>query len=68
MKAESDLFFKTGELLQFLDHWHSLLPTVPERMQALWIELYERGYIEQEDVQMVQRWLAGCPVGVGVWI
>jgi hypothetical protein len=34
------------------------LPTVPERMQALWIELYERGYIEQEDVKMVQRWLA----------
>jgi hypothetical protein len=27
-------------------------------MQALWIELYERGYIEQEDVKMVQRWLA----------
>jgi hypothetical protein len=27
-------------------------------MEDLWIDLYERGYIERNDVQVVQFWLA----------
>ena len=58
MKAELDLYFKTGKLVDFLSkEWTSKATTVPERMEALWIALYERGYIEENDVTLVQLWL-----------
>lgn len=31
--------------------------TLSERMEQLWIDLYERGYIEEEDVRNMQLWL-----------
>jgi hypothetical protein len=59
MQAELDLYFKSGKLLEFLNDWNATTAqTVPEQMEGLWIELYERGYIELEDVVMMQRWLS----------
>ena len=58
MQAELDLYFKGGKLLEFLSSWTSTATTVPGRMEDLWIDLYERGYIERNDVQVVQFWLA----------
>mmetsp|Transcript_9027 Transcript_9027/g.14490 ORF Transcript_9027/g.14490 Transcript_9027/m.14490 type:complete len:206 (-) Transcript_9027:109-726(-) len=58
MHAELDLYFKGGKLLEFLSTWSSPADNVPESMEMLWIELYERGYIELNDVKVVQLWLA----------
>jgi len=58
MEAELDLYFKAGKLIEFLSKWDHPGDSIPERMEALWIELYERGYIEVEDVKVMQLWLA----------
>jgi hypothetical protein len=57
MQAELDLYFKATTLVEFLSGWSSIAETVPERMEELWIQLYERGYIEADDVKLVQLWL-----------
>jgi len=57
MKAEEDLYYKTKQLLDFLNHWNNPARTIPARMEQLWIALYERGYIELGDVQLLQLWL-----------
>jgi hypothetical protein len=64
MNAEGDLYFKAERLSEFVSKWKSSLPTVPARMEALWIDLYERGYMEEDDVKMVQLWL-GALVQIG---
>jgi hypothetical protein len=57
MQAEEALYYKTGQLLVYLDAWTSNELTLPARMEALWIGLYERGYIELDDVTLAQDWL-----------
>ena len=57
MIAENDLYRKSGKLVEFLSKWDSDHDSIPERMEQLWIDLYERGYIEIEDVMNVQMWL-----------
>jgi hypothetical protein len=55
-------------LVDFLSNWKGTSTTtshpfafpnnyLPARMEQLWIDLYERGYIELEDVRVVQLWL-----------
>ena len=57
-EAEHDLYSKSGKLLEYLQQWdHPDADDIPKRMEALWIDLYERGYIEKEDVTAVQKWL-----------
>ena len=59
MDAELDLYFKAGKLVEFLNNWHpESAQSIPDRMEQLWIALYERGYIEINDVRLVQLWLA----------
>ena len=55
--AEQDLYNKAGKLVDFLSDWDSENNNIPDRMEALWIDLYEHGYIEVEDVYAVQMWL-----------
>lgn len=55
--AEQDLYTKSGKLIEFLSQWDSEHDSIPQRMEQLWIDLYERGYIEVEDVYAVQMWL-----------
>ncbi len=57
MNAELDLYFRSGSLIQFLDEWKGSGDNIPERMENLWIDLFERGYIEENDIKMVQLWL-----------
>lgn len=58
MDAEDALYCKAGKLLDFLSIWDAPdADTIPKRMEQLWIDLYERGYIEVGDVQAVQLWL-----------
>ncbi len=55
--AEQDLYTKSGKLIEFLSEWDSDDDTVPMRMEKLWIDLYEHGYIEIDDVHAVQSWI-----------
>jgi hypothetical protein len=57
MDAESDLYFKTSKLIEFLHGWDDSSDSLPGRMESLWVALYERGYIEIGDVHAVQMWL-----------
>jgi len=57
MNAETDIYFKAYELVKFLSQWHDNSTTVPEAVETLWIALYERTYIERDDVVMMQLWL-----------
>jgi len=65
LQAENDLYAKSEALLEFLskwepnnDHEHSNEDDIPSRMEKLWIDLYERDYIQLEDVTMLQLWLS----------
>ena len=58
MQAELDLYFKSGPLITFLDKWKTSASSIPEKMEQLWIDLYERSYIEINDVKVLQLWLA----------
>lgn len=58
MKAEGDLYFKSDKLIDFLHNWESAEKSIPSRMEQLWIDLYERGYHEEDDVELVQKWLS----------
>ena len=55
--AERDLYDKSGQLIEYLSEWDSVSDTIPKRMEDLWIDMYERGYIEIDDVFAVQLWL-----------
>jgi hypothetical protein len=57
-EAEHDLYAKSSKLLEFLQNWDEPSgDSIPERMEKLWIDLYEHDYIELEDVYAVQYWL-----------
>jgi len=57
LSAENDLYLKSGKLVEFLAEWDTDHRSIPGRMEQLWIDLYERGYVEIEDVKAVQMWL-----------
>lgn len=64
MQAEDDLYRKTEALLEFLNQWQPTTlddessDSIPARMEAMWIDLYERDYIQLEDVNILQLWLS----------
>lgn len=55
--AESVLHSKSEHLIEFLQHWKSDASSLVERTEELWIALYNEGYIEQQDVIILQLWL-----------
>lgn len=56
--AEADVYTKTSSLLAFLDSWSPKeAETLPEFIFELWIELYERDYIELHDVESIKEYL-----------
>ena len=63
-QAELPLYKKAGPLIDFLTKWDSSSNTLPDRIQDLWIDLYEYGYIEMQDISLVQEWL-GALIQVG---
>jgi len=68
LNAEHDLYMKSGKLIDFFSGWEPQgeggYDLIPARMEQLWIDLYERGYIEIEDVTAAQIWL-GTLVQIG---
>ena len=66
LKSEEDLYEKTHKLIEFLNDWESEAENLPARMEELWIEAYERDYIQIDDVYMLQEWLkALLAIGYG---
>eukprot|EP00985_Skeletonema_marinoi_P035169 scaffold45832_cov672-Skeletonema_marinoi.AAC.1 len=57
LNAEQDLYNKAGELITYLSSWTSSETSLAERLEHLYIGLYEHGYIELEDVTRAQFWL-----------
>ena len=57
LEAERDLYMKSKHLVEFLGQWKGEGLTTVEQMEELWIALYERKYIEYEDVELIQLWL-----------
>lgn len=57
MSAEDDIYMKSKKLIEFLGSWKSEGESIVERMEDLWIALYERTYIEIRDVELMQLWL-----------
>ncbi|CAJ1936581.1 unnamed protein product [Cylindrotheca closterium] len=55
--AENDLYIKSGKLIEFLSSWDSEHLHFPTRVEQLWIDLYERSYIELDDAVAMQKWL-----------
>ena len=55
--AEMDLYLKTDALIKFLLSWKPQTTTLPGLIEELWIAVYERDYINKEDVELVQTWL-----------
>jgi hypothetical protein len=57
MESEKDLYYKSNKLVDYLHDWESDKPSLPAPTEELWIGLYERGYIEETDIKLVQLWL-----------
>ena len=57
LKAEQDLYMKSEQLVEFLGEWKGRGTTLVERMEQLWIALYEREYIDLKDVELMQLWV-----------
>lgn len=55
--SESDLYLKTAALVEFLSDWRSVAPTLVERIEQLWVELYRRNFVDKKDLQLAQAWI-----------
>ena len=57
LSAEDDLYKRGEQLVEFLSSWRSDAGDLASRLQELYIALYERDYIEEEDVVLIHMWL-----------
>lgn len=64
-QAEIPLYLKTSSLVEFLNSWRNSFfnnsshkeRSTEDLMESLYVELFERGFIEEHDVFSVQLWL-----------
>jgi len=59
MTSEMPLYRQSLRLLDYLTREWRPDPKahLPARIERLWIDLYEREYIEKDDVTQLQHWL-----------
>ena len=57
LNAEQHLYMRSSKLVDFLNEWFGMGDTLVERMEELYIALYEHDYIELDDVYSLQLWL-----------
>ena len=57
MQAEQDLYYKTPEMIRHLHEWESSAVSLPQRLEELVVNLYEHGFIEENDVRLYQEWI-----------
>ena len=55
--SEDHLYTRAKQLVQFLGSWQGRGSSIVARTEELWIALYEREYVELEDVKLIQLWL-----------
>ena len=55
--SEWDLYIKSKQMIDYLGDWKGKGRALVERMEEVWVALYERQYIELDDVEVVQLWL-----------
>lgn len=58
LSAEDDLYKKGEQLVDFLLSWRSTADSLKKRVLELYIAMYERAYLEEKDVLLVQLWLS----------
>jgi hypothetical protein len=58
LSAEDDLYKRGEQLVDFLSSWKSDADSLMNRIQELYIALYERDYIQKKDVHLIQMWLS----------
>lgn len=56
--SEQDLYLKTSAMLNFLSEWRSNASTLVERIEQLWVELFQRGFVEEADYRLAQAWIS----------
>ena len=57
---EQDLNIKTHRLIEWLQEFRTKdidSMDLPDIIESVWIDLFERGFIEMEDVFLVQLWI-----------
>ena len=57
LESEGDLYFKSEQLVSFLSNWKPSSNYIPSQMEELYIELYERDYLDEFDIPYLQLWL-----------
>ena len=62
--SEQALYRKADRLIEQLSELALTGPSLPSRMEALYVYLFERGYIELADVELCQQWLSAL-ISVG---
>lgn len=56
--SEDDLYKRSGKLIEQLESWQpGANLDLPDRIIEIYIFLYERGYIEELDVVLIQEWI-----------
>jgi hypothetical protein len=54
LQAELDLYFKSGQLVKFLQAWKGTSDSLTGRYEELMVEMYERGYIGEQVCDSLQ--------------
>ena len=55
--SEDHIYNRAKQLIKFLGSWKGRGKSIVSRTEELWIALYERHYVELEDVKLIQLWL-----------
>ncbi|KAF4715157.1 hypothetical protein FOZ63_005087, partial [Perkinsus olseni] len=55
--AEADVYKKSEAMMKFLAEWVPTSGTLPARLEEVYVELYRRGFVEEDEVYHVQRWI-----------
>ena len=58
LKAEDALYHQATSLCRFLNSWSGATGSLPGRFEELMVALYERGFLEIDDVYMAQKWIS----------
>ena len=58
LSAEDDLYKKGEQLVEFLLSWTSAADSLQQRLLELYIAMYERAYLEEKDIHLVQLWVS----------
>ena len=55
--SELPLYQQSGELVRVLREWHPSAPSLPGRIEELYVLMYEMGILGRNDVKLAQAWL-----------